>query len=81
MNNNMNTFKTTNLVDVITLIKEKELYLQESKLLKLEKLIVQDPNNALLGYKYNLIKQRYEQLRKTTFKLEILKQQLKKIIN
>lgn len=77
----MNTHKTTNLVNFISLLKEKELYFQKSKLLQIEKLIVQEPNNVLHMCKYNLIKQRYEQLRKTTYKLKMLKLQLHKITN
>jgi hypothetical protein len=72
------TQKTTNLVDFVTFIKDKELCLYKSKLLQLEKQIVQDPNNVLYEHKYNLAKQRFEQLKNTAYKLRNLKLQLKK---
>lgn len=72
--------KTTNLINSMTLTKEKELYVYKSKLLKLEMLMVQEPNNALYVFKYNLIKQRYGQLKRTAYKLRNLKFQLNKMI-
>ena len=72
-----NTQKTSNLVDFITFMKDKEMCLYKSKLLQLEKQIVQDPNNLLYERKYNLAKQRFEQLKNTAYKLRNLKLQLK----
>jgi hypothetical protein len=72
-----NSKKTTNLVDFVTFIKDKELCLYKSKLLQLEKQIVQDPNNMLYQRRYNFAKQRFEHLKNTAYKLRNLKLQLK----
>jgi hypothetical protein len=71
------TNKTTNIVDFISFMKDQELCRYKSRLLQLEKQIVQDPNNVLYERKYNLARQRFEQLENTACKLRNLKLQIK----
>lgn len=77
MNTNFYSNITTNLIDRISFLKEQELRLGESKLLKLEGLSLQNPDNVTYQYRIVLIKQRLQHLKNTAYQLQNLKCQLK----
>lgn len=70
--------KTTRLVYSIAMIKQKEIYLYEHKMLQLKEVYMQNPNSTVNEYRYNLAKTRYEQLKMTIKGLRRLEQKIER---
>tara|TARA_Y100000034_G_scaffold111271_2_gene144189 strand:+ start:35418 stop:35645 length:228 start_codon:yes stop_codon:yes gene_type:complete len=58
------TIRTTDLVQYLSLTKESELYRYKNKILQLEQLLNETPNNRLYKHKYIDAKNRFEHLKK-----------------
>ena len=72
-------YRTTKLVYMMYLIKEKELRCYEQKVLELEKITESDLSHNLYHHKYSLIRIRYKQLKKTIKNLRQLELELDKL--
>ena len=70
--------KTTKLVYSLAMIKQKEIYLYEHKMLQLKEVFIKNPHNSLNAYRYNLAKTRYDQLERTIKGLRQLEQKIER---
>lgn len=60
---------TSQLLGTLAMMKHEELLLCEQKVDRLKVLLVQDPLNTIINYKFRMAKNRYDQLKKTTHSL------------
>ena len=58
--------KTTSLVVSLAMMKQKEISLYKEKMEKLKDVFMQNQNDSVNAFRYNLAKTRYEQLVRTT---------------
>ena len=58
--------KTTSLIVSLAMMKQKEISLYKEKMEKLKDVFMQNQNDSVNAFRYNLAKTRYEQLVRTT---------------
>jgi hypothetical protein len=78
MTNFHQIIKTIDLVQYLSLTNENDLFRYKNKILELEKLIYETPNNSLYKHKYNDAKMRFEHIKKTMSNIRQLRLLLKK---
>tara|TARA_Y100000815_G_scaffold72369_1_gene61096 strand:+ start:770 stop:1003 length:234 start_codon:yes stop_codon:yes gene_type:complete len=57
---------TKKMVQFLSELKEKELVQCKDKIVQLKRMLVQNPNDSVNEYKYQLAQIRYDQLKRTT---------------
>ena len=66
MTYNLQIEKTTSLIVSLAMMKQKEISLYKEKMEKLKDVFMQNQNDSVNAFRYNLAKTRYEQLVRTT---------------